>query len=103
VTHDPVVTVDAALERALDAYTALSELGEQIEDEWTYVNDLRDAWRERLETVATAGQGSLIDPAAASAIEGAIAEIGRIDDPHRAIDWLSTYPQVVLLALGERP
>ena len=23
-----------------------------------------------------------------------------IDDPHRAIDWLSTFPQVVLLALG---
>ena len=23
-------------------------------------------------------------------------------DPHRAIDWLSTFPQVVLLALGER-
>ena len=26
-----------------------------------------------------------------------------ITDPHRAIDWLSTYPQVVLIALGERP
>ena len=24
-------------------------------------------------------------------------------DPHRAIDWLSTFPQVVLVALGERP
>ena len=33
----------------------------------------------------------------------AIDEIGRISDPHRAIDWLSTFPQVVLLALGEPP
>ena len=103
MTQDPVVTVDAALARALDAYAALAELGEEIEDEWTYVNDLSDAWRERLGAVATAGQGRPIDPAAAAAIEGAIGEIGRIEDPHRAIDWLSTYPQVVLLALGERP
>ena len=45
-------------------------------------------------------------PAAApeqAAIDRAIDEIGRIGDPHRAIDWLSTFPQVVLSALGERP
>jgi hypothetical protein len=36
-----------------------------------------------------------------AAIGRAIDEIGRINDPHRAIDWLSTFPQVVLLALGE--
>ena len=35
------------------------------------------------------------------AIDRAIDEIGLITDPHRAIDWLSTFPQVVLLALGE--
>ncbi|MGD0248082.1 MAG: hypothetical protein ABSB75_03425, partial [Candidatus Limnocylindrales bacterium] len=29
----------------------------------------------------------------------AIAEIGLIADPHRAIDWLSTFPHVVGLAL----
>ena len=34
---------------------------------------------------------------------GLIAEVGLITDPHRAIDWLSTFPQVVLLAAGERP
>jgi hypothetical protein len=98
VTRDST-TVDAVLQRALEAYAALAE----IEDEWTYVNDLSDAWRERIETVATAAQGRRIDPAAAAAIEGAIGEIARIADRHRAIDWLSTYPQVVLLALGERP
>ena len=37
---------------------------------------------------------------AGPAIERAIAEIGRITDPHRAIDWLSTFPQVVLIAAG---
>ena len=31
-----------------------------------------------------------------AAVDRAIDEIGRIDDPHRAIDWLSTFPQVVL-------
>jgi hypothetical protein len=103
VTQDSTATVDAVLERALEAYAALAELGEDIDDEWTYVNDLSDAWRERIDAVATARQGSPIDPAVAAAIEGAIAEIGRIGDPHRAIDWMSTYPQIVLLALGERP
>ena len=42
-------------------------------------------------------------PTAGAAIDGAIDEIGRIADPHKAIDWLSTFPQVVLLALGETP
>ena len=36
-----------------------------------------------------------------AAIERAIEEIGLISDPHRAIDWLSTFPQVVLVAIGE--
>lgn len=30
-----------------------------------------------------------------------VEEAGRITDPHRAIDWLSTLPQVALAALGE--
>ena len=38
-----------------------------------------------------------------AAIDHAIDEIARIEDPHRAIDWLSTFPQVVLVSLGERP
>jgi hypothetical protein len=36
-----------------------------------------------------------------AAVDAAIAEIDAIADPHRAIDWLSTFPQVVLLALGD--
>ena len=33
----------------------------------------------------------------------AIDEVALISDPHRAIDWLSTFSQVVLVAIGERP
>ena len=44
-------TIRDALDRALDAYAVLGELGEEIEDEWSYVNDLTDAWRTRLDEV----------------------------------------------------
>ena len=94
-------TVDSALADALDAYTSLGELGEEVDDEWSYVTDLGASWRDRLEAVADARAGEALDPATSAAIERAIDEIGAIDDPHRAIDWLSTFPQVVLLALGE--
>ena len=94
-------TVEAAVADALDAYASLGELGEEIDDEWSYVTDLGAAWRERLEAVVDARAGETIDPAISAAIERATDEIGAIDDPHRAIDWLSTFPQVVLLALGE--
>jgi len=96
-------TVDEAIERALAAYARLTELAEDIEDEWSYVNDLSSAWRERLESAAGSGAGVALDPAADAAIDRLIDEVDRITDPHRAIDWLSTYPQVALLALGETP
>jgi hypothetical protein len=101
----PSADVAEAIERALAAYADLTELGEEIEDEWSYVNDLASAWRDRLEAVAAdaARTGATLDPAADAAIDRAIDEIARITDPHRAIDWLSTFPQVTLLALGETP
>jgi hypothetical protein len=96
-------TIREAIDRSLDAYVVLEELGEQIEDEWSYVADLTDAWRTRFDEVA-AHHGEADAPDEASlAIDLAIDEIRRIEDPHRAIDWLSTFPQVVLVALGERP
>ena len=96
-------TIREALERALDAYEVLSELGEGIEDEWSYVNDLTDAWRTRFdEVIARDGDDDASDEAS-TAIDRAIDEIRRIEDPHRAIDWLSTFPQVVLVAVGARP
>lgn len=96
-------TVAEAIERALSAYAALTELGEDIEDEWSYVNDLASAWRDRLEAVAAVRPDASIDAATDAAIDRAIDEIVRITDPHRAIDWLSTFPQVTLLALGQTP
>ena len=82
----------------------LEELGEEIEDEWSYVADLSDAWRTRLRRGRRPPRRRRASPTRPSAaIDLAIDEIGRIEDPHRAIDWLSTFPQVVLLALGERP
>lgn len=96
-------TIPALLDRALEAYAALEALGEEIEDEWTYVTDLEAAWRERLEGVAVRHAGETATDAQVAAVARAIDEIGRIRDPHRAIDWLSTFPQVVLIAIGERP
>ena len=96
-------TLNQAVDRALEAYAALNELGEELEDEWSYVNDLADAWRDRLAEVADERGTETVPEAVAAAVGRAIAEIGLIKDPHRAIDWLSTFPQVVLLALGVRP
>lgn len=97
----PGATIQTAIERALEAYGELTELGETIEDEWSYVNDLSEAWRTRLEVVlSTRGEEAVAD-AVSIAIDRAIEEIGLIADAHRAIDWLSTFPQVVLIALGE--
>ena len=45
-------TVRAAMARALAAIDGLQQLAEDIDDEWTYVNDLGEAWRSRLEAVA---------------------------------------------------
>jgi len=94
-------TIHDVLTAALDGYERLGLLGEEIEDEWSYVTDLVAAWSERLETLDGARGPELAGPAA-PAIRRALDEIALITDPHRAIDWLSTFPQVVLLAAGER-
>jgi hypothetical protein len=89
------------VERALTAHDALADQGEEIADEWLYVNDLREAWAERLAAVSDGRGDEPAGPEVIDAIDAAVAEIGLIADPHKAIDWLSTFPQVVLLALGE--
>jgi hypothetical protein len=95
--------IQSVVDRALAAYAGLIELGESIEDEWSYVNDLADAWQDRLAQVVEQRGTEGAAAAASAAVDRAIAEIELIADPHRAIDWLSTYPQIVLLALGEMP
>ena len=102
MTPETESTLDAAIARSLDAYASLIELGEEIEDEWTYVDDLSTAWRDRLKEVAATRHGEPVEDAVRTAIDQTALEAGRITDPHRAIDWLSTLPQVVLVALGER-
>ena len=97
-----VMTLGDQARDALAAYENLTSLAEDIEDEWAYVTDLSAAWRERIEAVSEERGTETISPLQASAISRAVDEIGRISDPHRAIDWLSTFPQVVLVTLGER-
>ncbi len=101
--QDLPVTVDAAIERALDGLDALTLLGEDVDDEWQYVQDLSEAWRARLTEVAAARAGESLPTEHGAAVDRVCAEAGLITDPHRAIDWLSTFPQVILVALGERP
>ena len=97
----PATAISEAIERASSAYAVLAELGDTVEDEWSYVTDLTTAWQARLDAVAGKRGDEAIAETAAVAVDTAIDEIARITDPHRAIDWLSTFPQVVLLALGE--
>ena len=82
--------------RAAQAYRTLAELAETVEDEWVYVNDLAEAYLPAIESLE---DGDTLPPGAAIAVDEAIAEIALITDPHKAIDWLSTFPHVVALAL----
>ena len=104
---DPTATASPRLADTIAsawlAYEDLISLGEEVEDEWSYVNDLAEAWRERVLEVEQARGREIVEGEVAAAVAALIAEVGAIDDPHRAIDWLSTYPQVLLVALGERP
>lgn len=87
--------------RAIVALESLGSLGEEIEDEWQYVADLVAVYRGRLSQVASARAAEPLAPLEASAIAMTIEEAGLITDPHRAIDWLSTLPQVALFTVGE--
>ena len=97
----PDLRIRDLVERAIVAHRELADLGEDIEDEWSYVNDLHEAWSARLADVAAARGDEPCDPAVVTALDEALAEVEAIADPHRAIDWLSTFPQVVLIAIGE--
>ncbi len=93
--------IPALVERIVSALGGLVELGETIEDEWTYVHDLETVWVARLRAVGAERSASAAGPDVEPAIDWLIDEAGRISDPHRAIDWLSTLPQATLVALGE--
>ena len=100
---DPIRTIGDAIAAARPAYDDLTALAEDVEDEWSYVNDLATAWLERLDEVAATRGAEPAGPGVAEAVPALAAEVALLDDPHRAIDWLSTFPQILLIALGERP
>jgi len=95
---DPVRAGDL-LATALTALEVLSDLGETIEDEWTYVTKLAEMGRARL-IASVPDAGALVPAETAAAIHALADEAGRITDPHRAIDWLSTLPAIAELAIG---
>jgi hypothetical protein len=86
------------IERAAAAYRALADLAETVEDEWQYVTDLVDAYLPGIRALAE--KDAELEFEAVVAIDEAISEIGSITDPHKAIDWLSTFPHVVALAVA---
>jgi hypothetical protein len=85
------------IERAVAAYRTLAGLAETVEDDWQYVTDLTEAYLPAVEALAA---GDALRAEAAEAVDEAIAEVTLISDAHRAIDWLSTFPHVVALAVG---
>ena len=94
-------TVADCIAQALDGFTVLATTAEAVEDEWQYVTDLGTVWRGRFAQVSAARGTEPAPPGAADAMTALVAEAGLVTDPHRAIDWLSTLPQVALAALGE--
>lgn len=96
-------TVESVIERTLEIHAGLGILGETVEGEWQYVTDLGVVWRGRLQAVGAARGAESASAELVTAIEALAAEAASIEDAHQAIDWLSTVPQVALLALGEAP
>jgi hypothetical protein len=98
-----MATIGDAIAAARPAYDDLTALAEDVEDEWSYINDLAAAWVERMDAVADARGQEPLASGVAAAVPALVAEVALLDDPHRAIEWLSTFPQVLLIALDERP
>ena len=98
-----IATIADVIAAARPAYDDLAGLAEDVEDEWAYVTELTEAWTARLDEAGGASRTKPAPAGASEAVAALVAEAALVDDPHRAIDWLSTYPQVLLIALGERP
>jgi len=96
-------TVATVLSHARDGYAKLLAVAETIEDEWSETNELATAWQDRFDVLESARGTEPVDDRIGGAIDALVGEAATIDDPHRAIDWLSTFPQVLLIAFGEQP
>lgn len=95
------MTVADLVARARAAFDVLADTAAPVSDELQYLADLETVWGARLRAVAEARGTEPAPPGAQAAIEALEAEAADIVDPHQAIDWLSTLPQVALAALGE--
>ncbi len=96
-----IATVADLLEAGTRALTELAAVGEEVAEELQYVTDLLAVYGGRFRAVADARGGEAVSGEQAEAAAAAIEEAALIDDPHRAIDWLSTLPQVLLFTIGE--
>ncbi len=96
-------TVASAIARAIEAMDRLAATAEAVDDEWQYVTDLRTVWVARLRAASAPRAAEPAPAGAEEAVRTLAEDAAAITDPHRAIDWLSTLPQAVLLALGETP
>ena len=94
-------TVADVLGRARAAFDVLAATAAPATDEFQYLADLETVWGARLQAVADARGAAPAPDGAEEAIEALEAEVAAISDPHRAIDWMSTLPQVALAAVGE--
>ncbi len=95
------MTVADLVARARAAFEVLASTAEPVSDELQYLADLETVWGARLRAVAEARGAEAAPDGAEAAFDALSAEAGAISDPHRAIDWMSTLPQVALAALGE--
>jgi len=94
-------TVADLIDRARAAFEVLATTAEPVSDELQYLADLETVWGARLKAVSDARGAEPAPFGAEEALEALEAEAAAIADPHRAIDWMSTLPQVALAALGE--
>jgi hypothetical protein len=94
-------TVADLIARARAAFERLAATAEPVSEEFQYLADLETVWGARLKAVADARGADPAPVGAEAAIDALEAEAAEITDPHRAIDWMSTLPQVALAALGE--
>jgi hypothetical protein len=94
-------TVADLIAASLAAFGQLAITAEPIADEVQYLADLDTVWGARLRSVADARGAEPAPPGAEGALQALAEEAALITDPHRAIDWMSTLPQVALAALGE--
>lgn len=94
-------TVADLVDRVRAAFGGLAATADEVGEEVQYLADLETVWGARLRAVAEARGLEAAPPGSVAAIEALEAEAAAVTDPHRAIDWMSTLPQVALAALGE--